>query len=105
MIKKDQCEIGVNVVVNNKVTKWNTEMNVPNNALMGFVFNAEGHSLCSGEVGINVGTQLELLGKPRRVHDSGVQIKFKIQGDETIYASWWICFKHKVDLYANVTQP
>jgi len=61
-----------------------------------------GHMLGSAEVGIYVGTELEVLGKPKRVGESGVQVKFKVKGDETIYASWWICFKHKVDLVVSI---
>jgi len=32
MITKEQCVACQNVVVNNKTTKWNTELGVPNNA-------------------------------------------------------------------------
>ena len=99
MVEKEQCSKDVEVIVNDKKTKWNLEMGCENNGLMSFSFKKSGFMLSDKSYEIPPFTYLILQGKPKRVGESGVQILYKIKGDDdTIYASWWINFKHNVDL-------
>lgn len=97
MIDKTQCIQNTIVVVNNKQTKWNLDMNTKFNGLVCFPFNEKG-TLVGEEKEILVGTKLIILSKPKRFNGNGNQVKFKLENDDTILSAWWICFKHKVDL-------
>jgi hypothetical protein len=98
MIKKEDCLPETLVIVNNKVTKWNLFMETSANGLVAFPFNING-VLIGNEVEIKPGTILYILSKPKKFNENGNQVKFRVKGDEsnTVYSSWWICFKHKVD--------
>ena len=98
MIEKEKYAKDVEVIINDKKTKWNQEAGCVNNGLLGFLFNKSGFSICDKVYEFTPFTILILQGKPKRIGQSGVQILYKIKGeDDTIYASWWINFKHKVD--------
>ena len=97
MIEKFQCTEGKMVIVNNKVSKWNVDLGAKNNGLAAFEFKKSGWGMGDQTYEIPVGTELEILGKPKRIPESGVQIQFKIEGESIIFAAWWIVFKHKVD--------
>lgn len=97
MISKEQCTESTHVVINNKVTKWNSEMGTTNNGLVYFPFNKEG-VLIGEEKELSVGTKLIILSKPKRFNGNGNQVKFKLENDNTVLATWWVSFKHKVDL-------
>jgi len=98
MIKKEDCLPETLVIVNNKVTKWNLFMGTSSNGLVAFPFNING-VLMGNEVEIKPGTILSILSKPKKFNENGNQVKFRVKGDgsNTVYSSWWICFKHKVD--------
>jgi len=97
MIEKHECLTGVTGVVNNRPSKWNQEMGAKNNGLVCFVFKQDGFSVGDKEYEVPVGTNIEVVVKPKRIGESGVQVRFKVEGDETILAAWWVVFKHKID--------
>lgn len=97
MIEKNQCIENTEVIVNDKLTKWNVELGTKNNGLICFPFNKEG-TLFGQEIEISVGTKLTILSKPKKFNGNGNQVKFKIENNDTIWSSWWVCFKHKVNL-------
>jgi hypothetical protein len=98
MIKKEDCLPETSVIVNNKATKWNSSLGTKINGLIAFVFDPNG-VLMGDEVEIKPDTILLILSRPKNFNESGNQVKFRIKDDEsnTVYSSWWICFKHKVD--------
>jgi hypothetical protein len=95
-VEKDVCLPGTKVIVNDKFIKWNSELGAKNNGLFAFIYKMTRPSDKNFE--IPVGTVLEILNKPKQYQEAGVQIPFKIEGDERIFASYWVNFKHKVDL-------
>jgi hypothetical protein len=97
MITKEQCVSGVKVTINNKVTRWNQNMNTKNNGLICFEFSEYG-VLPGNEIEISPNTEIEILSKPKRFNENGNQVKFKYGNSETIMSAWWCNFKHKVDL-------
>ncbi len=97
MITKENCNLNVRVVVNDKATKWNSNMGTSQNGLVCFVFKHDG-VIMSDELEVIPGTKLTILSKPKRFNESGNQVKFKIDGSEIVYSAWWVAFKHKVDL-------
>jgi hypothetical protein len=98
MIKKADCLPGTFVTVNEKKTKWNEELGSQHNGLVCYDWTPQG-TFAIGDTmhEIPPGTQIEILSKPKRVANSGVHVKFKISGQEKLFAAWWICFLHKTD--------
>lgn len=96
MITKEQCLNGVKAVINCKKTSWNVSVNSKQNGLMCFPFAGGYSELNEKELLPNV--KITILSKPKRFNACGVQVKFLVEGDDTIMSAWWICFKHKVDL-------
>ena len=99
MIKKSDCNIGVISIINEKKTKWNEELGAQNNGLVSYDWTPTG-TFCIGDDVREIvpGTEIEILSKPKKVLNSGVHVKFKITGEDKIFAAWWICFLHKVDI-------
>ena len=98
MIKKPDCLPGTLAIINEKKTKWNEEMGTQHNGLTCFDWDPKGSVSVDDPLHeILPGTLIEILSKPKRVGQTGVQVKFKIMGEEKLYAAWWICFLHKVD--------
>jgi hypothetical protein len=98
MIEKNDCTIGTEIIVNTKVTKWNTELGMKNNGLLAFKYNKSGYSIGDATLEIPVNTVLVILDKPKRISESGVMLKYKIKDTDIYLMSYWIVIKHKVDL-------
>lgn len=96
MITREDCVPNQLVIVNNKVTKFNTLMGTTVNGMVAFPFKPEG-VLMGEEIEIKPDTRITILSKPKEFNGNGNQVKFKLDGDDTIFSAWWICFKHKVD--------
>lgn len=96
MIKKEECIIGTIAVVNDKVTQWNKELGTKFNGLICFPFNEKG-TLMGNELEVKVGTKITIQSKPKRFNGNGNQVKFTVDGDNNIYSSYWISFKHKIN--------
>lgn len=96
MVKKEDVLAGTKVIVNSKIIKWNSELGTVNNGLYTFYYKNTGPTDAKFE--IPVGTILEIVKEPKQIGQSGVQIAFKIEGKVEIFASFWVNFKHKVDL-------
>jgi hypothetical protein len=96
MINKNECLPQTKVVINNKQSKWNESMGTSVNGLVGFFFKKDG-VIMGEEFEIEPGTVLEILGPPRKSNESGTIVKYTIDGSKTVFASWWVTFKHKVD--------
>jgi len=99
MIKKEECIPGTIVIINSKKSKWNEDLGSRHNGLLGFDWTSKG-SVSVGDSLTEVlpGTEIEILSKPKRVGETGVQVKFKVVGEERLLAAWWICVLHKVDI-------
>lgn len=97
MIKKEKCIENTSVIINDKVIKANSDIGTINNGLVCFRFHKDGVYM-GEEKELPVGTKLIILSKPKRFNESGNQVKFKLENDDTILSAWWICFKHKVDI-------
>jgi len=98
MIEKSECLPGNLAIVNSKISKWNVELGAKNNGLFAFEFNkGGGFNVGDRSYEIPVETKIEILSKPKRIDGSGVQVLFKIENDDTVWSSWWVVFKHKVD--------
>jgi hypothetical protein len=97
MITKEQCIENTTVVVNNKITKWNSIMGAEDRGLICFPFSKEGQ-IVGEEKEIPVGTKLIILSTPKRFNGNGNQVKFKLKNNKTILSAWWASFKHKVNL-------
>lgn len=97
MITKEQCIPGTRCIVNHKRTKWNEDIGAHQNGLVCFLFDNRGVTL-GDEMELLPGSVIEILSSPKRVAESGVQVKFKIEGSEKIMAAWWICIKSKIDI-------
>jgi len=99
MITKEECKKDLTVKVNAKKNKWCDALGCQKNGLYAFV-NSEWSADISVSKEILPGTSLILLGSPAKINDTGTKILFKLKNDDTVYASWWVVFKHKVN-YAN----
>ena len=97
MIDKEQCLPGVRVIVNEKKTKWNEFLNIIHNGLICFPFSEQG-TLPGNEIELIPGTEIEIISKPKRFNDNGNQVKFKIINNDNILSTWWVSFKHKVNI-------
>lgn len=95
MITKEQCVVGTKVVVNNQKSKWNIDLGSTRNGIVNKVFN-------DNVFGVNKevvpGTTLTIVSKPKKRNNINT-VLFTIEGDDTVYSTYWICFKSKVDLY------
>lgn len=100
MITKEQCIPGTKCIVNQKRTKWNEGIGSCHNGLICFLFDNRGVTL-GDELELLPGSIIEILSTPQRTYESGVQVKFKIEGTETVMAAWWTCIKPKVDILQN----
>lgn len=97
MITKEQCLVGTKVKVNHTKTRWNTEMGTKNNGLVCFPFKKLGVHI-DEEMELSPDSVLVIQSKPKKFNGNGNQVKFTIEGSDTIMSAWWICFKHKVDI-------
>lgn len=101
MIKKEQCVPGTRCIINQKKTKWNEDMGTTQNGLVCHVFDKSG-VLMSSERELLPGTCIEIIAPPKRIGESGVQVRFKFDGNDTLMAAWWVSFKHKVDIIETI---
>jgi hypothetical protein len=97
MITKEQCIPGTKCIVNQKKTRWNEDIGTIQNGLVCHIFERDGVTI-GNEKELIPGSFIEIIAPPRRIGESGVQVRFKIEGSDTIMAAWWICFKPKVDI-------
>ena len=97
MVKKEEVVLaGTKVIVNSKIIKWNSELGAVNNGLYSFYYKNTGPTDAKFE--IPVGTKLEIVKGPKQIGEAGVQVAFKVEGENGTFASFWVNFKHKVDL-------
>ena len=99
MIEKSECLPGNLAIVNSKISKYNVDLCAKNNGLSAFqqgVFISGIQDLFQ-QFEIPVGTKIKILSKPKRIDGSSVTVLFKVENDDTVWSSWWIVFKHKVD--------
>ena len=97
MIQKEECISGVVVKVNKKKSAWNESFGTKHNGLFCFPFQGGGGVVGFGEKEVLPGTKLNILSEPKQYGETGVEVKFFIDGDNTIYSTYWVSFKHKVD--------
>lgn len=96
-VKKEDCQIGVQCIVNDKTTSWNTELGVENNGMHAFVYKKEGSFFTDPQFEIPIGTKVEIVDVVKR-RANGSTVVFKIVDHERIYSAYWCCFKSKVNL-------
>lgn len=97
MITKEQCIVGTKCIINSKKSKNNQNLGSKQNGLMCHVPENNGISIDT-EKELAVGTLIEILSEPKPFGNSGIQIKFKVQDSNEIFASWWSPFKQKIDI-------
>lgn len=97
MITKEQCTPGTKCIINQKRTKYNEQIGAQQNGLICFQFDKHG-VIPGNEIELLPGSIIEIISSPKRVGESGVQLKFKVEGNDTIMAAWWICIKSKADI-------
>lgn len=96
MVKKEECIPGTKAIVNRKPSKWNQEIGAKQ-GLVCWKYKKEGvYPGCEKELPPD--SKIEILGPPKRLNGNGVQVLFKVEGDDTLMSSYWVCFKHKIDL-------
>jgi hypothetical protein len=107
MISKQRCLPNTNLIINDKITKWNQEMGTAHNGLVCFPYSAKG-CLMGDEMELLPGTVITIIGGPRKYNENGNQVKFIINGDTSkptkIMSAWWVSFKHKVDIVCLESQ-
>lgn len=99
MITKEECIPGVIVTVNSKKSKTNSELGARNGGLTCFKWSPSG-SFSIGDPMFEMfpGTKIEILSPAKKIGTCGVQVKFKVVGDNNVFSAWWCAFKPKVDL-------
>ena len=96
-MKREECLPNVKGIVNNKISKLNTDLGTKHNGLVAFPFSPEG-VLIGQECEILPQTEIFILSKPTRFNENGNQVKFKIDNRGRIFSAWWSFFKQKVDV-------
>lgn len=97
MITKEECLPGTRVIVNDKVSKTNKDLGATNNGIILHLFHVEGLHYDTPVEEAEPGRVLTILSKPKKIGESGVQVKVDI-GDGNVYAAFWSAFKFKVNL-------
>jgi hypothetical protein len=97
MVKTAQCTKGVQVIINDWESKSDIEFGISPKNMLGMYFTDGSYSIGEPLPLFIPGTILTVLGPPRRYNNGGNQVKFTIEGDPCIYASWWCRFKYKVN--------
>ena len=92
---KETCIPNTRAVVDYKESKWNKNVGAENNGLLCFLF---GSVDLGEEIELSPGTEITIQSKPKRFNDNGIQVKFTLDNDPSIYTAWWVCFKAKVVL-------
>ena len=94
MIEKSKCIPGQIVIVNNKITKWNVELGMTNNGLCSITDTMLGQTNTQE---LLPGTKLRIVNGPKRRNYTTL-IEYNVLGQSYNRFSYWISFKHKVDI-------
>jgi len=110
MAKKEECVAGARFVVNEKKSKWSTNMGVDAQHLFAYPYGDTSGVFVSdivsgnGQISLPNGSVLEVVNKPRRRQNIN-ELQFKVISvpncktvPDDVLSTYYVCFAKKADL-------